>query len=309
MLETERVEKSFGSIKVIKEVGLYLKQGEAVGLLGPNGAGKSTLIDMLSSLSKPTKGQVLFNGKPVFSQLSSFRNRIGVVPQELALYMELTAEENLMFFGKAYQLKGAKLKQKVDQLLNQVELNDRRKDKVSTFSGGMKRRLNLAVALIHDPDYLILDEPTVGIDPHSRRYLLDLIKKLQVEDNKTVLYTSHYMEEVEFLCDRLYVLDRGSIIAAGTQEEIKHIVNQGSTYHLMVESSSQELELALTAHDKIERFIQQDDGYRIVSYSNDLFEDLIQLASEANVRVQGIRVQEPTLEDVFLHLTGRSLRD
>ncbi|GAF13532.1 LOW QUALITY PROTEIN: various polyols ABC transporter, ATP-binding component [Bacillus sp. JCM 19046] len=309
MLETERVEKSFGSIKVIKEVGLYLKQGEAVGLLGPNGAGKSTLIDMLSSLSKPTKGQVLFNGKPVFSQLSSFRNRIGVVPQELALYMELTAEENLMFFGKAYQLKGAKLKQKVDQLLNQVELNDRRKDKVSTFSGGMKRRLNLAVALIHDPDYLILDEPTVGIDPHSRRYLLNLIKKLQVEDNKTVLYTSHYMEEVEFLCDRLYVLDRGSIIAAGTQEEIKHIVNQGSTYHLMVESSSQELELALTAHDKIERFIQQDDGYRIVSYSNDLFEDLIQLASEANVRVQGIRVQEPTLEDVFLHLTGRSLRD
>ncbi len=177
MLETERIEKSFGSIKAIKEVGLYLKQGEAVGLLGPNGAGKSTLIDMLSSLSKPTKGQVLFNGKPVFSQLSSFRNRIGVVPQELALYMELTAEENLMFFGKAYQLKGAKLKQKVDQLLKQVELNDRRKDKVSKFSGGMKRRLNLAVALIHDPDYLILDEPTVGIDPHSRRYLLDLIKK------------------------------------------------------------------------------------------------------------------------------------
>ncbi|WP_353626297.1 ABC transporter ATP-binding protein [Bacillus sp. JCM 19041] len=255
MIEMDQIYKSYGSIEAIKDVGIYLKKGEAVGLLGPNGAGKSTLIDMLTSLSKPSKGQVRFNGKNVYGQLTQFRTQIGVVPQELALYSDLTAEENLLFFGKAYKLKGVKLKQKVTELLQLVELEERKKDRVKTFSGGMKRRLNLAIALIHEPAYLILDEPTVGIDPHSRRYLLDLIKRLQLEQGTTVLYTSHYMEEVEFLCDRIYVLDRGTIIASGTQDEIKKIVSQEYIYKLLVAEKDAELE------KKVER--TREDSWRL----------------------------------------------
>ncbi|WP_078394294.1 ABC transporter ATP-binding protein [Shouchella patagoniensis] len=309
MIEMDQIYKSFGSVEAIKDVGIYLQKGEAVGLLGPNGAGKSTLIDMLTSLTKPTKGQVRFNGKNVYGQLTQFRTQIGVVPQELALYSDLTAEENLLFFGKAYKLKGTKLKQKVKELLQLVELEERKKDRVKTFSGGMKRRLNLAIALIHEPAYLVLDEPTVGIDPHSRRYLLDLIKRLQLERGTTVLYTSHYMEEVEFLCDRIYVLDRGSIIASGTQEEIKNIVSQEYIYKLLVAEKNAQLEQKLNEQEQIHGVYETEEGYRIASYSGALFEKIIQLASDSNVQVLGIHIQESTLEDVFLYLTGRSLRD
>lgn len=309
LIETEQISKSFKSIQAVKDVGLYLKSGESVGLLGPNGAGKSTLIDMLSSLSKPTKGRIFFNGKPIFSQLKAFREKIGVVPQDLALYQELTAKENLLFFGKAYKLKGGLLHNRVSELLKMVELEERKNDQVKTYSGGMKRRLNLAIALIHKPDFLILDEPTVGIDPHSRRYLLDLIRTLQREEGKTILYTSHYMEEVEYLCDRIYILDRGSIIASGTNEEIKHILNQEWTYELLVNEKDGQLEDALHSLEAVKSVNQLERGYRVVSQEEGLFRSLLQVTETAGVEVQGIKVEEPTLEDVFLHLTGRSLRD
>ncbi|MFS0785842.1 ABC transporter ATP-binding protein [Shouchella sp. 1P09AA] len=309
LIETEQVSKSFKSVQAVKDVGLYLKSGESVGLLGPNGAGKSTLIDMLSSLSKPTKGSIFFNGKPIFSQLKAFREKIGVVPQDLALYEELTARENLLFFGKAYKLNGALLHDRVSELLKMVELEERKNDQVKTYSGGMKRRLNLAIALIHKPDFLILDEPTVGIDPHSRRYLLDLIRTLQREEGKTILYTSHYMEEVEYLCDRIYILDRGSIIASGTNEEIKHILNQEWTYELLVNEKNEQLEDELHSIEAVKSVNQLERGYRVVSQDEGLFRSLLQVTESAGVEVQGIKVEEPTLEDVFLHLTGRSLRD
>ncbi|ALA51768.1 ABC transporter ATP-binding protein [Shouchella clausii] len=309
MLELEGVSKSFAAVEAVKNVHLHVRQGEAVGLLGPNGAGKSTLIDMLTTLTKPTAGEIRFEGKPVANQLKPFRNRIGVVPQEIALFQELSAEENLLFFGKLYKLEKAALKQRVAELLDLMELTNRKKEPVRTFSGGMKRRLNLAVALIHKPEYLILDEPTVGIDPHSRRHLLDFIKDLQEHKGLTILYTSHYMEEVEFLCNRIYIVDRGSVIAEGTQSEIKRIISPQSTYELTVAVKTAELKEQLASHEHVQALKETDEGYRIVSAKNNLFPTLLHMVEDSGTTVKGIHIKQPTLEDVFLHLTGRSLRD
>lgn len=309
MLELEGVSKSFAAVEAVKNVHLHVRQGEAVGLLGPNGAGKSTLIDMLTTLTKPTAGEIRFEGKPVANQLKPFRNRIGVVPQEIALFQELSAEENLLFFGKLYKLEKAALKQRVAELLDLMELTNRKKEPVRTFSGGMKRRLNLAVALIHKPEYLILDEPTVGIDPHSRRHLLDFIKDLQEHKGLTILYTSHYMEEVEFLCNRIYIVDRGSVIAEGTQSEIKRIISPQSTYELTVAVKTAELKEQLASHEYVQALKETDEGYRIVSAKNNLFPTLLHMVEDSGTTVKGIHIKQPTLEDVFLHLTGRSLRD
>ncbi|AST94621.1 ABC transporter ATP-binding protein [Shouchella clausii] len=309
MLELEGVSKSFAAVEAVKNVHLHVRQGEAVGLLGPNGAGKSTLIDMLTTLTKPTAGEIRFEGKPVANQLKPFRNRIGVVPQEIALFQELSAEENLLFFGKLYKLEKAALKQRVAELLDLMELTNRKKEPVRTFSGGMKRRLNLAVALIHKPEYLILDEPTVGIDPHSRRHLLDFIKDLQEHKGLTILYTSHYMEEVEFLCNRIYIVDRGSVIAEGTQSEIKRIISPQSTYELTVAVKTAELKEQLASHEYVQALKETDEGYRIVSAKNNLFPMLLHMVEDSGTTVKGIHIKQPTLEDVFLHLTGRSLRD
>ncbi|AIC93619.1 MULTISPECIES: ABC transporter ATP-binding protein [Shouchella] len=309
MIEAEQLTKSYGPVHAVNGIGLYLKKGESVGLLGPNGAGKSTLIEMLSSLSKPSKGKIFLNGKSIHSQLTSFREKIGVVPQDIALYNELTARENLQFFGKAYKLKGDALTERVNELLTLMELDERKNHQVKTFSGGMKRRLNLAVALIHQPEFLILDEPTVGIDPHSRRHLLDLIRKLQQEEGKTILYTSHYMEEVEFLCDRIYIMDRGSIIASGTKNEIKQILSIERTYELTVHIQKNSLKEQLEALDAVKSVVEIESGYRVVSYEKELFKELLQAAQGENVEVRAIKVEEATLEDVFLHLTGRTLRD
>ncbi|PAD90487.1 ABC transporter ATP-binding protein [Shouchella clausii] len=309
MLELEGVSKSFAAVEAVKNVHLHVRQGEAVGLLGPNGAGKSTLIDMLTTLTKPTAGEIRFEGKPVANQLKPFRNRIGVVPQEIALFQELSAEENLLFFGKLYKLEKAALKQRVAELLDLMELTNRKKEPVRTFSGGMKRRLNLAVALIHKPEYLILDEPTVGIDPHSRRHLLDFIKDLQEHKGLTILYTSHYMEEVEFLCNRIYIVDRGSVIAEGTQSEIKRIISPQSTYELTVAVKTAELKEQLASHEHVQALKETDEGYRIVSAKNNLFPMLLHMVEDSGTTVKGIHIKQPTLEDVFLHLTGRSLRD
>ncbi|PAD13881.1 ABC transporter ATP-binding protein [Shouchella clausii] len=309
MLELEGVSKSFAAVEAVKNVHLHVRQGEAVGLLGPNGAGKSTLIDMLTTLTKPTAGEIRFEGKPVANQLKPFRNRIGVVPQEIALFQELSAEENLLFFGKLYKLEKAALKQRVAELLDLMELTNRKKEPVRTFSGGMKRRLNLAVALIHKPEYLILDEPTVGIDPHSRRHLLDFIKDLQEHKGLTILYTSHYMEEVEFLCNRIYIVDRGSVIAEGTQSEIKRIISPQSTYELTVAVKTAELKEQLASHGHVQALKETDEGYRIVSAKNNLFPTLLHMVEDSGTTVKGIHIKQPTLEDVFLHLTGRSLRD
>ena len=235
MLELVDLSKKFKQTYAVKNLNMFIEKGEIVGLLGPNGAGKSTAISMLSSLVEPTSGDVRFYNKSIIKNPAPLRKVIGMVPQEIALYTDLTAEENLQFFGRIYRLKGSQLKRKIDEVLDQIGLTDRRKDVVKTFSGGMKRRLNIGVALLHDPEFIIMDEPTVGIDPQSRNYILETVKRLNVEKQMTVLYTSHYMEEVEFLCNRIYIMDQGNLIASGTKDEIKRILSSEKAISIKAE--------------------------------------------------------------------------
>ena len=223
---------------------MQLEAGESVGLLGPNGAGKSTTISMLSSLIMPTSGEVLWNEQSINKNPEALRKTLGVVPQEIALYPELSAKENLHFFGRIYGLKGQLLAERTEEILQKIGLTDRKNDIVKTFSGGMKRRLNIGAALLHKPSILIMDEPTVGIDPQSRAYILDTVKQL-VEEGMTLLYTSHYMEEVELLCDKIYIMDQGEIIAHGTKEALKSLVSDNQTIELKAHILSSGFEEAL----------------------------------------------------------------
>jgi len=273
--------RSFGATRALDDLSLEVRTGEIFGLLGPNGAGKSTLTNITVGLLDPDGGGITIdgtgedrNGKP--------GRLLGVAPQALALYDELTAEENLRFFGGLYNLSGRTLADRVDWTLDFAGLTDRRSDRVRTYSGGMKRRLNLAVALIHDPVTILLDEPTVGVDPQSRNAIFDSIEKLHRE-GRTIVYTTHYMEEAERLCDRVGILDRGKLLALGTVEEL--IESHGGKSAVVVQSGG--------------------DESRILT--DDPVAEMIRLKNER--RVRGLRLESPTLESVFLNLTGRHLRD
>ncbi|MCZ0704410.1 ABC-2 type transport system ATP-binding protein [Natronobacillus azotifigens] len=310
MLEVEGLKKKFKTNVAVNEVNLYLDKGESVGLLGPNGAGKSTTISMISTLIKPTAGKVRYQGKNILKDPNSIRPILGVVPQEIALYELLSAYENVKFFGKIYGLKGKQLEQKIDQVLELVGLQDRKKDLVKTYSGGMKRRINIAVALLHEPEILIMDEPTVGIDPQSRSYILDMVRKLNQEKGMTVLYTSHYMEEVERLCDRVYIMDHGQIIASGTKEELKSILSSEETVLIEVDQTSSAMLDALNELTAIQQVTEAPKGYKlIVSKGANVLADVFSLAETMDIKITSAHVEVPTLEDVFLHLTGRKLRD
>ncbi|WP_335872991.1 ABC transporter ATP-binding protein [Bacillus sp. 2205SS5-2] len=310
MMEVVNLTKQYKQQKVVESVNMYLESGETVGLLGPNGAGKSTTISMISSLVTPTKGDVRLHQESILKNPNKLRKVLGVVPQEIALYSDLSARENLEFFGRVHRMKGKILKDKVDEVLKQIGLTDRQKDLVKTFSGGMKRRLNIGIALLHDPELLIMDEPTVGIDPQSRKYILETVKRLNREQNMTILYTSHYMEEVEFLCDRIYIMDKGDIIASGTQEEIKNILSSEQTIVVVVERLEEAFIQRLKAEPVIQRVNVVDETVSVVVPKEvHLFSKLFNLAEETNTVLTSIDVQKPSLEDVFLHLTGRALRD
>ncbi|GGA85607.1 ABC transporter ATP-binding protein [Ornithinibacillus halotolerans] len=310
MIELIDLTKKFKQNFAVKNLNMFIEKGEIVGLLGPNGAGKSTAISMLSSLVEPTSGDVQFENKSILKNPSSFRKIVGMVPQEIALYEDLTAEENLQFFGRIYQLRGKKLSKKVDEVLEQIGLTDRRKDIVKKFSGGMKRRLNIGVAMLHDPEMLIMDEPTVGIDPQSRNYILDTVKRLNAERQMTVLYTSHYMEEVEFLCDRIYIMDKGNLIAAGTKEEIKQIISSEKTVSIKAEILKHDFIQALEENPLINRVtVGEKEVTILVPKDANVFSEVIKLAETNGMELTSVDNKTPTLEDVFLHLTGRALRD
>lgn len=310
MLEVTGLTKTYKQKSVVKNVSMYLNNGETVGLLGPNGAGKSTAINMIASLLMPTKGDVLLNGKSIMKNPADLRNILGVVPQEIALYEELSAEENLTFFARIHGLKKAELHERVNDVLDLIGLSDRRKDIVKTYSGGMKRRLNIGVALLHNPKLIIMDEPTVGIDPQSRNYILEAVKKLNEEKGITVLYTSHYMEEVEFLCDRIYIMDHGEIIASGTTEELKGILSSENTLVVKLERPSEEMVEELKNRADISSVKVKDTELTLIAPKNvNLFSLVIALSEKWRVAITSIELKNPTLEDVFLHLTGRVLRD
>ncbi|AMC93221.1 antibiotic ABC transporter ATP-binding protein [Erysipelothrix larvae] len=310
MLQVIDLEKKFKNHLAVDGVNLNIEKGESIGLLGPNGAGKSTTISMISTLIEPTAGMIYFNGENIIKKPSSIRPVLGVVPQEIALYDELTAAENMRFFGRAYGLKGEALDQKVSEVLELVGLTDRQKDRIKEFSGGMKRRINIGVSLMHNPQLLIMDEPTVGIDPQSRNYILEMVRKLNVEKGMAILYTSHYMEEVEKLCDRIYIMDHGQIIASGTQSELKSILSSEDAMQINVQSKSMPFEHQLATHPLIHKVIENNGGYKlIVMKGEDLFSDIFAMAKRCDVKIVGMHVEDNSLEDVFLHLTGRKLRD
>jgi ABC-2 type transport system ATP-binding protein len=308
-IEVNNLRKSFGNLQAVQGVDFVVPQGEILSLLGPNGAGKSTAISMLSGLIAPSDGDAFIMGYSVTSQPKSAKERLGVVPQDIALYPDLSARENLLFWGKMYDLRGSNLKQRVNEVLEMIGLTERQKDRVGKFSGGMKRRVNIAAALMHKPDVVIMDEPTVGIDPQSRRHILDNVKELN-RQGMTVLYTTHYMEEAAELSDHIAIMDQGKIIAYGTHDELIKMVDEQTRIDLTFNTK---LEAIIPAWKEIEGVTGLDasDGKvtALVDDSNRALPRLLEVAAQSGVRVLSVDIKEPNLEAVFLHLTGRALRD
>ncbi len=295
----------------VDDVSFDIHAGEMFSLLGPNGAGKTTAISMISTLLSPTSGAVTVDGHNTQKSPMDVRRVIGVVPQELALYDDMTARENLQFWGEMRGMGGAELKREIVEKLALTDLTDRAKDRVGTFSGGMKRRLNLAVGLLGNPKLMMLDEPTVAIDPQSRRYILDWVKKMS-QGGVTVLYTTHYMEEAQELSDRIGIIDHGKLIALGTLDELTQSVGQHETLVLTLtqEGGGAELAAALETHTDILQ-AGADNGEVVlnVTSAEASLASVIATASGLGLSVRTIEIREPNLETVFLHLTGRALRD
>lgn len=310
LLKAHHLVKRFGSRTAVEGVSFTLQRGESVGLLGPNGAGKSTTIGLLAGLLVPDGGEVQLEGSPIAGETDPRKRKLGLVPQELALYEELTARRNLEFFGSLQGLIGAKLHRAINEALQLVGLADRAGDLVKQFSGGMKRRLNLSVALLHDPELLLLDEPTVGVDPQSRNAIFDNIEQLR-QRGKTILYTTHYMEEVERLCDRVIIVDHGRIVADDTLVGLKRRL--AGTGRLTLDLSAAPEESTLQAFRNRSGITGVEvRETRVTMTVEDLTVGLAAVLEEVNrsgLRVRALESGQASLEDVFLDLTGRSLRD
>lgn len=323
ILIAKELRKTFGDNEAVKGISFSVLRGEIFSLLGPNGAGKTTTINMLSCLIEPTSGTAEIAGHAIPGDTLGVRRAIGVVPQEIALYDSLTARQNLEFWGRLYDMSGQSLARRIDEVLEHVGLSDRAKDKVKTFSGGMKRRINIAAGLLHRPQLLFMDEPTVGIDPQSRRRILDMVRELR-DGGMTVLYTTHYMEEAEELSDRVGIIDQGRLIALGTQAELTRVVGEQETLRLHL---SEEAAAALSsangsasmAEGKVGLFNNVPgvisaaavDHQIVVSVADagEALPGVVGRANEAGLHVRSVDIEEPNLEAVFLHLTGRGLRD
>jgi ABC-2 type transport system ATP-binding protein len=298
-------------VLAVNGVSFEIREGEIFSLLGPNGAGKTTTISMLSCLLKPSGGDALVGGHSIVSESMAVRRAIGVVPQEIALYEALSARQNLMFWGRMYSMGGQALKERVAQVLEQIGLADKADARIATYSGGMKRRVNIGVGLLHKPQLIFMDEPTVGIDPQSRRNILDTVKDLN-RQGMTVLYTTHYMEEAQELSDRVGIIDHGQLIALGTQKELTEIVGEHETLRLHL-AEGQDPEPLAQALRVLPGVIQASaaDGQvvLIVPEAEETLPGAITTANDLGVRVCSVDMEEPNLEAVFLHLTGRALRD
>ncbi len=298
-------------VTAVNDISFNIQRGEIFSLLGPNGAGKTTTISMMSCLLKPTGGTLLVNGHSVTDEAKKVKQVIGVVPQEIALYPAISAQENLAFWGKMYGLRGTTLQERIQAVLKIAGLTDRAKDKVETFSGGMKRRINIAVGLLHEPQLLFMDEPTVGIDPQSRRRILDTVKELNAQ-GLTVVYTTHYMEEAEELSDRIGIIDHGKLIGLGTQDALTEMVGKydiiAIEYDGLADAGS--LVEGLTAVNTVHQAaVENGKLLATVNKAASSLPSILAWAEKAELRLKGIEIKEPNLEAVFLHLTGRALRD
>lgn len=294
MIQANDLQKSYGPIKAVDGLSFEIRRGETFGLLGPNGAGKSTTISLLIGLLKPDRGSVWVDGKD--PSANATRTMIGVAPQSLSLYEELTARENLRFFAQLFGLRGSHLQERVEWALAFAGLSERGRHRVATYSGGMKRRLNIAVALVHEPKILLLDEPTVGVDPQSRNHIFDSIEQLAAT-GLTILYTTHYMEEAERLCDRVAIVDQGRLMALDTVDAL--IARHGGESSVVAEVDSWPEALAVPG---------SQNGRELRFSSGRPLEDVSRLVA-AGAKFHTMQINSPSLESVFLSLTGRSLRD
>ncbi|MGE5123885.1 MAG: ABC transporter ATP-binding protein [Acidobacteriaceae bacterium] len=330
IVETKDLAKTFGNaqkgeIQAVKGINLQIQKGEIFSLLGPNGAGKTTTISMISGLTAPTRGDAFIGGFSITHQALQAKRLLGVVPQEIALYPSLNARQNLEFFGQMYGLGGKDLAHRVDAMLDFVELNDRQADKIETYSGGMKRRINIAAGLLHDPQVVYMDEPTVGIDPQSRRRILDTVKQLRDQRGITILYTTHLMEEAQELSDRVGIIDHGEIIALGTPGDLIQQVGEQDRLIIKVGETPVSKELLEQIQSSVEGVTQAifdppgEEGEMKGNISGLIIVNarrgrkalpyILHLVEDAGVGIESVEVREPDLEAVFLHLTGRALRD
>ena len=310
MIEIKDVTKSYGRQKVLQNVSFEIMEGELFGLLGPNGAGKSTLIDILTGIQSMDSGEIFINGKSIKTDKVEIRKQLGLVPQDIALLEELNAVDNLEYFGGLYGLAGAELKNQIEKLLEVAGLTDKKKEKVKNYSGGMKRRLNIAVAMLHNPSILILDEPTVGVDAQSRQHIFDYIQSL-AEQGTTILYTSHYMEEIETLCKRVFILDLGEEVAYGTKEEVKKLVGHTQTVSLTLDRVPAGFDEVLKNSENGIQFVTVDGQDIALTIDQTIFSmmKLIEQVEQAQLVIKSVNVKETTLEEAFLQLTGKTLRD
>ena len=309
LLRCSGLARRFGDRVAVDGVGFEIGRGETYGLLGPNGAGKTTTISMIAGILRPDAGEIWVDGLPVTPSAGEAKGRIGLVPQEIALYDDLTAAENLAFFGRLQGWSGASLRNRITEVLEVVGLADRADDLVDDYSGGMKRRANIAVGLLHQPALLILDEPTVGVDPQSRNQILESIEALGVE-GLGVLYTTHYMEEAERLCDRVAIIDEGRIVAEGTRPEL--VAQVGGHDRVVVRGTGDLAGLASALGGRSGVLRAELLGDSVVVHTADGPAALAGVVSEADrdgVEITGLELVEPDLESVFLHLTGKALRD
>jgi ABC-2 type transport system ATP-binding protein len=309
VLECQGLRKRFGELEAVRGISFTIAEGETYGLLGPNGAGKTTTISMACGLLEPDAGDVVVAGRPLTTRSVEPKAAIGYVPQELAIYPDLNARENLGFFARLYGLSGADTERRVAEVLDVIGLADRAGEQTKNFSGGMQRRLNIGIGLLHRPRLLILDEPTVGVDPQSRNAILESVEQL-AGAGMAVLYTTHYMEEAERLCDRIGIVDQGELKAEGTRRELVALVGEHDRVRLEGSGSLDAAAAACEAVDAVRAASVRDGGLDlIVDGARGALAGLIATATEAGAVIHSVQVDEPDLEAVFLQLTGRALRD
>ena len=306
IVEARGLVKRYGELVAVKGIDFNIRQGEIFGFLGPNGAGKTTTISMLSCLLEPTSGSATIDGLDVVRDAAQVKRIIGLVPQEIALYPTLSGRDNLNFFGRIYGLRGRRLRERVDAALEIVGLSERAKDAVQTYSGGMKRRLNLAAGLLHEPKVLFLDEPTVGVDPQSRNHIFENVERLNRE-GLTILYTTHYMEEAERLCDRVLIIDYGKIVALDTPEKL--IQNLGAENRILFGVKGVFDPEPLRTIPGVTRVEQIGERVIVYGRGDKLVGNVVNALEAQGVRFSDLRTEQSNLEDVFLALTGREMRE
>lgn len=307
-IKAEKLTKRFGTFIAVDNISFEINQGEVFGLLGPNGAGKTTTISMLSTILKPTSGEAKVNGFDIVKNEDDVRKSIGIVFQDQSLDDELTAYDNMDLHARLYRIDNKEKRDKIENLLKLVELNERKNSLVKTFSGGMKRRLEIARGLLHEPKVLFLDEPTLGLDPQTRNHLWTYIKKLNKEKGITIILTTHYMDEADKLCDKVAIIDKGKIIAMNTSLNLKEEIG-GDVVN--IESSDNEKLKSIITEEKWIKKVELHDGtatIHIINAENHI-SDLVSISSKQNITVKSISIHKPSLEDVFLHFTGKTIRE